>query len=344
MVSIAKQLARTEIIKDLKIATFCLFMWVTTELNAAEVIDADEAFNACMSEAVISANPEQTVAELQALCRVQTRGLIETRFLFEQTASRNPFVLLPHKPNYVLPVSLSTSSANEDPYDDILQGNSLDNNEVKFQISLKFIAAKDVFFNDLDLQFAYTSVSWWQAYNSDISAPFRETNYRPEIIFNYARPWSMGGIEVSNSYVAFAHQSNGQSGLLSRSWNRVIGGLVFENKNIVWSLETWWRFPEDNKEFTLDPGGDDNPDIEKYMGNGELGMLWELPRNNSLEVILRNNLRNENKGAIELGWTFPLSNRLSGYVQYFNGYGEGMVYYNKSTERVGFGIKLTDWL
>ncbi len=300
------------------------------------------AIEACIAVSSRTALDDQTLGELRQQCQKQTSSLIGRRIAFENAASSNPFSILPHKPNYLLPVTYS--DINENPYMDRLQGYRFDNVEAKFQISVKYIAAENFFIDNLDLQMAFTTTSWWQAYNSEISAPFRETNYEPELIVSYRKPWSLAGLQVSHSSLSLSHQSNGQSGELSRSWNRVIGSLAFIRDNVIWNLKAWWRFPEDDKKSSNTLAGDDNPDIEKYMGNGELNVLWNLAKEHNIDMSLRNNLRSDNKAAIQLGWSFPLNKQLRWYVEYFNGYGESLIYYNHSVSRIGFGIKLTDWL
>lgn len=306
-----------------------------TELQA-------EKFNACMIKAVPLAKNKQTIGELRKKCRNTSVGLVQNRRDFERAIANNPFAILPYRPNYVLPFTYS--KANEGPYSNLLQGRNFENVEAKFQVSFKYIAATNVLLKDLDLQVAFTSTSWWQSYNKEISAPFRETNYEPELILNFNREWSLFGLPVKSSFLSFNHQSNGQGGDLSRSWNRIIGGIVIDHGDFVWTLSGWWRIPEDKKADPLDVEGDDNPDIAKYLGYGEWGAVWKLPHNHNLEMRLRNNLRKNNKGSVELGWSFPLTKRLRGYFQYFNGYGDGLIYYNESVERFGVGVKITDWL
>ena len=60
-------------------------------------------------------------------------------------------------------------------------------------------------------------------------------------------------------------------------------------------------------------------------------------------LLVRNNLRRENnRGAFELSWHFPLHGRLNGYVQFFSGYGESLIDYDHIQQTLGFGISLTE--
>jgi phospholipase A1 len=301
-----------------------------------------DQINACLASSVVSADSDQTVAQLHEACNKDSKGAVDRRMALEKSVENNPFAIIPYRPNYILPVSYSSGS--EAPYSNIMDEHKFDNLEVKFQVSLKYNVFEDTLIDGLDVQVAFTAKSWWQAYNEDSSSPFRETNYEPELIFYYSKPWELIGVPVTVSSISFNHESNGKSGYLSRSWNRVIGELVFDQDNIVWALHAWWRLPEDTKSEQESSRGDDNPDIEEYLGYSDVTGVWTLQNNHNVEFMLRNNLRSDNKGAIELGWTFPLSKHLFGYVQYFNGYGESLIYYNHSTSRVGIGFKLTDWL
>ena len=62
-------------------------------------------------------------------------------------------------------------------------------------------------------------------------------------------------------------------------------------------------------------------------------------------LLFRNNLqRVDNRGAIEIGWSYPLTRNVKAYVQYFNGYGESLVDYKDPANRFGIGFMLSDWL
>ena len=275
----------------------------------------------------------------------QDDSLVIERIERERAVDDNRSVLLAHNRNYFLPVTWAPDP-NDAPYQQagVDDGESLDNFEAQFQISLKLPIAEGVFSEQDAIFGAFTLRAFWQVYNKDISAPFRETNYEPEVFWIMPVPWSILGGDATLVSLGLSHQSNGRSQPLSRSWNRVYAGLVWERWRYVFYLKTWWRVPEDEKDDPLDARGDDNPDIEDYMGNFEFTVAY---RNNDQEVsvLLRNNLESdENRGAIQVDWTFPLEGRYRGYVQLFNGYGESLIDYDARIERVGIGIILTDLL
>jgi len=266
-------------------------------------------------------------------------GLSRRRSL-EATANENPFLLLPHRPNFILPFYYNT-----DPNAEVqgLSEEDLDHVEMYFQVSLKILVDEEFWGSGGDLYAAYTSRSWWQAYKSDRSSPFRETNHEPELFLFFESDFNFLGMKNSGVVLGVSHQSNGQGGDLSRSWNRVYLNFLLSRGNMLISVKPWYRIPEKEKEDPEDPSGDDNPDINEYMGPGELGFLFSH-RNHTFTILLRNNFKEDNKGTVVLGWSYPLTRKIKGYVQFFDGYGESLVDYNHRSTRLGLGLLMADWL
>ncbi|MDH3219008.1 MAG: phospholipase A [Gammaproteobacteria bacterium] len=275
----------------------------------------------------------------------ETGSLVIERIERERAVQDNRSVLLAHKRNYLLPLTYAWQ-----PNDDVFEAGSadfgakLDNLEFQFQLSIKATVAEALFTDGDALLVAFTVKSFWQAYNREISAPFRETNYEPEIFWITPVPWEILGGDATLFALGLSHQSNGRSLPFSRSWNRIYGSVIWERRRFVFNFKTWWRIPEDEKDDPLDPEGDDNPDIEDFLGNFEFNVAYRK-YDQEVSVMLRNNLdRDSNRGAIQIDWTFPLQRRFRGYVQYFNGYGESLIDYNADIERFGIGILLSDLL
>ncbi len=265
-----------------------------------------------------------------------SESIVEERLSKEMQSTFEEFVITPHKPNYILPVTynskLDTANYVSGTYDDDLQ-----KVEVKFQLSLKVPLAKRFVFDNSNLWFAYSQLAFWQLYNSALSSPFRETNYEPELMWVFHTDYKLFGFRNSLISLSLNHQSNGQSDPISRGWNRIIANFVFDKGNYVFSLRPWYKIPRSAED-------DDNPDINDYMGYGEFGALYRY-NNHQVTLMLRNNLDfDNNRNTFELNYTFPINERLKGIAQYFNGYGESMIDYNHRSNRIGIGILLTDWL
>jgi len=242
------------------------------------------------------------------------------------------FAITPHKPTYILPATYNFNS-NYDAFGQF--GELFSDAELKLQLSLKTQLWPGMI-GDSSLWFGYTQQSYWQLYaESDASAPFRETNYQPELFWSIPTDFELFGLKGSTLNIGLNHQSNGQSDPLSRSWNRVTGELVFEGDRTLYSVKTWVRID--------DPENDNNPNIEDYMGRIELGWVYRGDRH-IVDAWVKNNLTSPNRSSIELNWAFPLAEHLRGYVQFFTGYGENMIDMENRNTRIGVGLSLTDWL
>ena len=228
------------------------------------------------------------------------------------------------------------ASYNDKPNYDIynLPESEFDRVEIKFQLSFKMPVVEGVFGTDADLYAAYTNLSFWQAYNRRISSPFRETVHEPEMFLVVPNDWTRVGWRNSLMPFGFSHQSNGHSGYLSRSWNRLYASFLFEKGDFLLGIRPWHRIPDSD---------DDNPDITQFLGHHELTGIYKRG-DHTFSLMGRNLLENRGRGTFQFDWSFPLYKRWRGYLQYFNGYGESLVDYNEASERIGLGLQLTDWL
>lgn len=263
---------------------------------------------------------------------------VEQRLQDEKAVMDSGRILMVHRPTYILPLTYSSNPNNEPARDVGDDAYELDHAEVKFQFSLKAPALTDIAGSGADLYFAYTQQSIWQAFDSDNSSPFRDTNYEPEMFITVDTDFPVLGLNNRAISLGVVHQSNGRGNdVLSRSWNRVYAAFLLERGNFGMSVKPWYRFPEDEEE-------DNNPHMEDYLGYGEVRMAYKL---GEMEVagLFRNNIDfDQNRGAVQVDWTFPLVREIRGYVQYFNGYGECLLDYNHRDERIGIGVMLGDWL
>lgn len=218
----------------------------------------------------------------------------------------------------------------------------MDGTELKFQISqkAKILNSRSSHFlgiTSFRLWGAYTQQSSWQAFNSQGSSPFRETNYEPELIATFGTG-NQYGLKLIN--LGLVHQSNGRDLPGSRSWNRVYLQGGWETDTLSALVRGWWRVPESALQ-------DDNPDIEDYTGRAEIALRWApLDDSQAVDLTLRNNLRSEqNRSFVQIDWATPItlgqSTKL--HIQLTSGYGESLIDYNYRQTTFGLGVSFREW-
>ena len=259
----------------------------------------------------------------------------------DKNSERGTWTVRPYRPTYLLPLfytfdpNLNPGTPSQET--ESFSANDIRETELKFQLSLKTKVAEDLFDTNADLWFGYTQESHWQVYNEDNSREFRATDYQPEIFLTQpvTADLPFGG-RLRMLGVGAIHHSNGQGDPLSRSWNRayLMAGAEWGKLSVIPRL--WARVSNE------DDSSEDNPDIEDYMGYGDIKFLYDLPKQQSLSGTLRYN-PGTNKGAAQIDYTYPLTENVNGFVQLFQGYGESIVDYNHENTSIGFGIVLNDW-
>ncbi|KAA6186764.1 phospholipase A [Thiohalocapsa marina] len=264
-------------------------------------------------------------------------SLLDRAWGFDPDSERYKIAL--YQPNYLLFANY-TDNINAAPFQKVFTALSgeeedLDSVEARFQISFKFRmwASED---HRWGIWAAYTQTSMWQVYNDDISSPFRDTNYMPELMLSFRPGLSFAGFDWNLLNVGYAHQSNGRSDPISRSWDRLIASIGIERGNFALVLRPWVRIDDEDSD-------DDNPDITDYMGYGDITAYYKW-RGHSFSLMGRGN-PDTGKGTAELTWMTPkLVGPVRLYVRGTSGYGDTMIDYNWRQNTVGIGVALNDAL
>ena len=278
-----------------------------------------------LSETADSYTPLSLMYDLD---KNDTRGLLSVR-------EHNPMYLMPvwynSSPNYY-PESPSRGVTTQEKFSEQKRL------ETKMQVSFKSKIAEDLFKTRADVWFGYTQKSDWQIFNQGRkSAPFRNTDYEPEIFITQPVKADLPfGGKLRMVGAGFVHQSNGQSRPESRSWNRVYAMAGMEWGKLTVIPRVWMRA------FDQKGDDDDNPDINKYMGYGDLKVQYRLNDKQNVYSVLRYNPKN-GRGAVEAAYTFPIKGKLKGVVRGFHGYGESLIDYNHKQNGIGFGLMFNDW-
>lgn len=220
----------------------------------------------------------------------------------------------------------------------------LDDPAAKYQFSFKYrlltFGAPDTpDASNNTLQFGYTQRSLWDI--DGASSPFYDTSYMPSLFFESLAPARQDGgwFTWLGWQGGYQHESNGKDGVDSRSLNTLFvrPGAAFG------SLDGWHLIV--SPRFRAYFGGlDDNPRLKDYRGYAEWSVT--LGKNDGPSLTYTG-WAGKDFGHLttQLDLTIPLRMKIVDFgtfllIQYYNGYGESLRDYDRSSETARIGVSL----
>ena len=203
-----------------------------------------------------------------------------------------------------------------------------DNSDVRFQISIAQRLTKSVLPWNTYLFLCYTQGVAWDVFKN--SMPMHDFTFNPGIgivkpLFNRER-------FVGKATLMIEHMSNGRDSIWSRSWNRIsLGATILVNENIAIDGKAWIPIVD----------GMNNRDILKYVGifQGGVSVMSQNKRfGGSLHFVKRAKWDFSYNTRLELFWRpWKAANEFL-FLQWYNGYGETLIDYNRIVNRVRVGL------
>jgi phospholipase A1 len=298
----------------------------------------------------LEGDPERTASVIERLCRDRFGTVaagqqpqegrptaVQLRGRAEAAVEGGDYVITAYRPSYLMVTYDQNFDAEDTPFAQIDPDfTGFKKQEVKYQVSAKAPILRNLFGSNTSLFGAYTQTAWWQLFSDEgiTSSPFRETNYEPELFLrHYGGPALPFGGRIANLDLALVHESNGRSEFLSRSWNRLMARFTADYGDLALFGRLWYRLPEDAED-------DDNPGEYRYLGYGDIRAVW-APNRNTFSAMWRPGTE---ESGTELTWSYPISRNMRVYAQWWYGYGESLLDYDRKVNRFGIGISLNDYL
>ena len=206
-----------------------------------------------------------------------------------------------------------------------------ENSNVKFQISISQKLTKSTLPWHTYLYLFYTQKVFWNVLQN--SMPMTDLNFNPGI--GLAKPLFVKDKFIGKVMLQIEHESNGRDSIQSRSWNKItLGANILIDPNFSVHGKIWIPIID----------GENNKDILDYCGIYQVGMSYQNNRfGGSVVLVKRKGWNFSYNTIIELSYKLGNNQNQYLFLQYYNGYGEGLLDYNKfhSQLRAGIVIKPT---
>lgn len=212
---------------------------------------------------------------------------------------------------------------------------------MRFQLSFKYLLTDKILRDDDSLFFGYTQTSVMDL--SYPSAPFHDSSYRPSLFYEIADgerkrrkgslPWLQAGYE---------HESNGKARPDSRSMDIFFLRPCFyfgspDGTHLRFAPKVWTY---------LGQGG--NSDMEHYRGYADLLGILDIGKDegffseSQIAVTLRKGAY-WHYGSLQVDAAYPLGSTFFLHLQYFNGFGETILDFDKRETQYRLGFMMIPW-
>lgn len=204
-----------------------------------------------------------------------------------------------------------------------------ENTNIKFQISIAQRLTRSTLPWGTYLYLFYTQKCFWNVLEN--SMPMTDLNFNPGI--GITKPLFVKNRYIGKMTFMIEHESNGRDSIESRSWNRVaLAANVFVTKNLMVHGKIWAPIVD----------GENNRDIVDYCGFCQFGaqVVSDNRRfSGGITVVPRKHF--SSNVIIDLSFRIFKDENQYLFLQFYNGYGEGLLEYNRyhSQVRVGLLIK-----
>ncbi len=208
-----------------------------------------------------------------------------------------------------------------------------ENTNVKFQISISQKLTRSTLPFGTYLYLFFTQKVFWNVLQK--SMPMTDLNFNPGI--GLTKPLFQDDRYIGKLTLTLEHESNGRDSIQSRSWNKIsFGASIYLDPNIMVHGKVWAPIID----------GGENRDILRYCGIYQVGMQF-LSQNGrffgDITLVKRAGKLTNYNTVVGFGYRFSKRDNQYLFVQYYNGYGEGLLAYKQfhSQLRVGICIKPT---
>lgn len=204
-----------------------------------------------------------------------------------------------------------------------------ENTNIKFQISIAQHLTRSTLPWGTYLYLFYTQKCFWNVLEN--SMPMTDLNFNPGV--GITKPFFVKNRYIGKMTLLIEHESNGRDSIQSRSWNRVaLAANVMITKNLMVHGKIWAPIVD----------GMNNKDIVDYCGFCQFGfqVLSDNRRfSGGVTVVPRKHFSFNT--TVDLSYRIFKKDNQFLFLQFFNGYGEGLLEYNKfhSQLRIGLLIK-----